>query len=61
MNAKFDIERFAGVVFSVVLFIGTVNILGAIVLVFAQEWVGAGLGMIAAAISFSAVFKILFK
>ena len=61
MNANYDIERLAGVIFGVVLFIGTVNIIGAIVLVFAQEWLGAGLGMIAAALSFTAVLKVLFK
>jgi hypothetical protein len=55
------VERLAGFVFAAVLAIGVGSFIAGSLLMISGQWVGAGLSLIAAAISFSALLLVLFK
>lgn len=58
---KSIIEKLAGFVIGMVIIIGSVSVVITVALLLSQEWIAAGLSLIAAAISFSTILTILFK
>jgi hypothetical protein len=59
--SKSNIEKLAGFVIGMVIIIGSVSVVITAALLLSEEWIAAGLSLIAAAISFSALLMMLFK